>query len=665
MPFDKEQNMNEKIEKHPVQKEDLFKLKFLQGAKLSPDASHVVYVLSHVDVEKEEEYAALWLMDLSSGETRQLTAGTKTDSDPDWSPDGKKIAFRSTRDGTPQIYVIPVDGGEARPLTSLKRAIGGGPKWSPDGRYIAFTAGPEMEEPPDPTRPYRVTRNIYRYDAMGYLHNILQNIFIIPAEGGEAKQLTDDQYVNLGLAWSPDGQEILYSAAFPPDSFDIYDFSLRLVNMEGQVREVISKHGLIIAKGWTPDGKHILFQSPEPGLPIGSKSDLWIIRRHGSQPECRTAGLEVGVGGGLQNDAPEGLDFSSPIPVSADGKYAYVNVQVGGTIQVYKVALLGEEDFEPQLDGDRDIAILDMQHGTLLCKAADMHKPSDLLLFNLEKKQERQLTHINDEELSTWEQPSVEHLLFKGIDDQQVEGWIMLPAEGKAPYPTILYIHGGPHGAFGHTFSFDFHMLSGAGYAVLFVNHRASTGYGSKFGSQIKGDWGNLDYKDLMAGVDYAIEKGYTDPDRMGVCGLSGGGNLSCWIVGQTDRFKAAVPENPVTNFLSFYGISDIGVYFALEELGGHPHEIPDIYAKCSPITYAHNCTTPTLLIQGESDFRCPAEQSEQFYTVLKANGCVVEMLRLPNSPHAGAIAGPIASRKAQNDGLLDWMNRYVMGKTE
>jgi dipeptidyl aminopeptidase/acylaminoacyl peptidase len=168
-----------------------------------------------------------------------------------------------------------------------------------------------------------------------------------------------------------------------------------------------------------------------------------------------------------------------------------------------------------------------------------------------------------------------------------------------------------------------------------------------------------------MAGVDYAIKKGFTDPDRMGVCGLSGGGNLSCWIVGQTDRFKAAVPENPVTNWNSFYGISDIGVYFALEELGGHPYEIPEIYAKCSPITYAHNCTTPTLLIQGEQDFRCPAEQSEQFYTVLKANGCIAEMMRLPNSSHGGAIAGPIASRKAQNDALLDWMNRYVLGKSE
>jgi dipeptidyl aminopeptidase/acylaminoacyl peptidase len=179
-----------------------------------------------------------------------------------------------------------------------------------------------------------------------------------------------------------------------------------------------------------------------------------------------------------------------------------------------------------------------------------------------------------------------------------------------------------------------------AGYVVLFINHRASTGYGDAFSTRITGDWGNLDYADLMAGVDDAIAQGLVDQERMGVCGLSGGGNLSCWIVGQTDRFKAAVPENPITNWVSFYGVSDIGPYVAVRQLGGHPHEIPEVYARCSPITYTHRCTTPTLLIQGEADYRCPPEQSEQFYTVLKANGCPVEMLRLPNSDHTGSMTG-------------------------
>jgi dipeptidyl aminopeptidase/acylaminoacyl peptidase len=296
--------------------------------------------------------------------------------------------------------------------------------------------------------------------------------------------------------------------------------------------------------------------------------------------------------------------------------------------------------------------------------ASDFLSPSDLFIANLDGSGERQLTHINDEFLAEVTLPRIEHMLFKGSDGAQVEGWVVLP-EGQAPFPTLLNIHGGPHFAFGSIYDFENHMFTAAGYAVVMVNHRASTGYGNEFSTAIKGDWGNLDFKDLMAGVDFAVEKGWADPDRLGVFGLSGGGNLSCWTVGNTRRFKAAVPENPVTNWVSFHGVSDIGAWFANEEMGGKPHEIPDVYVKCSPITYAHTCTTPTLLIQGEHDWRCPAEQSEQFYTTLKANGCIAEMLRMPNQPHAGSIFGAPVMRRAQNDATLEWMNRYVLGKVD
>ncbi len=204
-------------------------------------------------------------------------------------------------------------------------------------------------------------------------------------------------------------------------------------------------------------------------------------------------------------------------------------------------------------------------------------------------------------------------------------------------------------------------MLAGAGYAVLLINYRGSTGYGDEFSGATNGPHHmTLEQADLMAGVDCAIARGLADPTRLGVCGLSYGGYLSCWIVGHTDRFKAAVPENPVTNRASWYGVSDIGVTHP-ESVGGHLFEVPDAYRRCSAITYAHRCTTPTLLIQGERDLRVPAEQSEQFYTVLKASGCTVEMLRLPNSSHSESIGGRLEVRRAQNAALLGWMNRYVM----
>jgi dipeptidyl aminopeptidase/acylaminoacyl peptidase len=241
-----------------------------------------------------------------------------------------------------------------------------------------------------------------------------------------------------------------------------------------------------------------------------------------------------------------------------------------------------------------------------------------------------------------------------------LEGWFLEPAAGTPPYPTVLYVHGGPHAGFGHVFSGDQQLLAGAGFGVLIVNQHGSTGYGAAFATSIIGDWGNRDYLDLMAGVDHAIELGLADPDRLGVCGLSGGGNLTCWIVGHTDRFKAAVPENPVTNWLSMYGVSDLGLFFVAAEMGGRADEKAGEYLRASPITYAHRCRTPTLLVQAEGDYRCPAEQSEQFYSVLKAHGCVVEMLRMPAVGHVGSIQGPPAIRRAQNEALLDWMKRYV-----
>jgi dipeptidyl aminopeptidase/acylaminoacyl peptidase len=662
--------MSEKNERHTIELDDLFRFNFLQGARLSPDGKMVAFAVSNVEKDKEDadageekEYGAVWLLSLETGEARQLTAGLAQDSNPQWSPEGGRIAFLSTRGKKAQIYLIPVNGGEAQALTSVKQGVGGGPVWSPDGKYIAFTAGPAAE-PREPDKPYRVTRHVYRLDMMGYLDGVVQDIYVIPVAGGDPKQLTDDDWQNASPQWSPDGREILYVASMAPDSHAAFLPRLRAVNLEGEVRDVTGDWGEILSFAPTPDGEGIVFAGKPQGHPIGSKSDLWVVNSQGGEPECRTASLTLGVGGGLQPDMPALLEnLLAPNPlVSEDSLVACIRVQEGGTMPIYRVSLEGTEFWTPLVSGERSCFALDLNNQHLLFAVSTLDNPADLFIANFDGSDERQLTHVNADLLAERDLPMVEHLLFPSADGLQVEGWILKPHVGEAPYPTILYIHGGPHSGFGHIFSFDFQMLAGAGYAVLIVNQRGSTGYGDEFSTQITGDWGNLDYKDLMAGVDYAIEKGIADRERLGCCGLSGGGYLSCWIVGQTDRFKATVPENPVTSWTSIYGVSDIGPWFAVDELGGHPHEIPEVYRRCSPITYAHRCQTPTLLIQAESDYRCPTEQSEQFYTVLKANGCVVEMLRLPASPHAGSIIGEPILRRVQNQALLEWMNKYVLG---
>jgi dipeptidyl aminopeptidase/acylaminoacyl peptidase len=424
-------------------------------------------------------------------------------------------------------------------------------------------------------------------------------------------------------------------------------------------RDLIPEWGDIYLSTWSHDGSSVVFIGKPKGSKIGSKADLFVVGSAGGTPVNRTPKLVNGVGGGLQPDFPSAGLFATPISILPDGS-VIVDAQDGGMVHLYRIALDGAEKWSEIVTGERTCYLQDVRGGKILFGACDLINPPDLYVANDNGTDERRLTALNADYLANIMQPTVEHLLFRSKDDALVEGWMLKPATGSAPYPTVLYIHGGPHSGFGHAYGFDFQMLAGAGFGVLLVNHRGSTGYGDEFANAILGDWGNLDYADLMAGVDFAIAQGLTDADRLGICGLSGGGNLSTWSIGQTRRFKAAVPENPVTNWVSFYGVSDIGVWFATNELGGHPHEIPDVYHRCSPISYAHTCTTPTLLVQCEHDWRCPPEQSEQYYTVLKANGCTVEMLRVPNEPHAGCVYGGVKARRSQNDALLGWMKQYV-----
>ncbi len=646
-----------------MQKEDLFELRFLNGGNLSPDGSRVVYCVSKIDAEADKEFSTIFLSDIASGSTRQMTNGKAADRQPRWAPDGKSIAFSSDRSGVAQLYLLPADGGEARQLTEFKRGVGGSFAWSPAGDKIAFSAKADAEAPDLAVEPYRVDRTVYRFDAIGYLDDEVQDIYLLDLVDGGISRLTDDRSNNSNVRWAPDGQSILYDANMRTDATRAMTPDLMVVDLQGNCSMLLGGWANTARAEYTPDGKRIVFVGrPDDGKPIGSKSDLYTLELASGELTCRTESLGVGVGGRLSLDMPVAGLSSCNTLVADDGAVAFSTVQRGGTDHIYRIALSGEEDYAAVTMGDAAVFPLDRRGQQLLYARSSLNAPPDLFLMDLANGEEQQLTRLNERQLAGIELPRTRPLVWQSIDGVEVEGWYMEPAVGVAPYPTILYIHGGPHAAYGYGFHFDFQMLAGAGYGVLFLNHRASTGYGDSFSTAIKGDWGNLDYQDLMTGVDHAIALGLADADRLGVCGTSGGGNLSCWIIGQTDRFKAAIPQNPVSNWRSFYGTSDIGIYFAVEQLGGHPHEIAEVYERCSPITYAHRCRTPTLLVQSELDWRCPAEQSEQFYSVLKANGCPVEMLRQPGGYHGASISGAVNLRRAHNDAMLDWFARYVLG---
>jgi len=647
-------------EKSHFQQADYWRFQWLQGAKFSPDKTRIVYTVSHYDAASDSDKAVIWMQDVVSGTARQMTAGTHNDMNPCFSPDGKKIGFVSDRGGLPQIYTMPVDGGEAQALTKLEQGVREGPVWSPDGKWIAFTAGLKKDEMPDFSKPYRLTRNIYRFNEVGFIHAAIQQIHVMPAEGGEAKALTADDHINAGIRWSPDSTRILYGAAFPPDSYMTFMPTPSIVTLDGEVQPVLKDWGAVFQSAWIDNERLALVGAPV-GRVAGSKHDLYVLNLVDGKLELRTENLHAQVGGGFQADMPAmGLMMGAGMFV--DGETLYIGVQDGGTVPIYRFGLSGAESYDMLVGGDKYHLLLDVSHSHLLYASTDFNNPPELFVCDLEGTDIRQLTYLNQSINESLHQPVVEHLHWNSIDGVEVEGWYLRPTKGEAPYPTIVYTHGGPWGAFGPSYSADFQLLNGAGYGVLLVNYRGSTGYGDAFGTGTFADWGNLDYHDHMTGVDYCIERGLADADRLGICGLSAGGYQTCWAVGQTNRFKAAIPENPVSNLVTLYLLSDIGIWIMNEAMGGSYYEKPDVYVKCSPITYANRCTTPTLLVQSDADYRCPAEQSEQFYAALRSNGCTVEMLRLPGVGHAGAIMGPPAVRRAQNEAMLDWFNRYIPG---
>ena len=650
----------------PIAPEDLFRLRFVVAADLAPDGTQVVFAQTRIapgenEDDDEVEHSDLHLLDVEDGTVRRLTFSDSTNSAPAISPDGSTVAFTSSRTEKPQLWLLPLDGGEPRRLTDLPQGVGGGAVWSPDGTTIAFTAGPQ-DEPRKPELPYRVTRTMWRFDNIGVLDDAVQDVYVIDAHdaAAEPRRLTDDRFLNSMPKWSADGRSIVYVASHDPDSYELMS-RLRRVDLEGTVTDLTAPDGLVGGHAPMADGRVAYILHLERDKVIGTRPSLYVLDPAAGSHTSRGADIEGHIEGGFQPDHPAAGLGEGQLLLTPDGD-VLAPVQTGGEVPLMRIALDGEESHSAVAGGNRICVPLSARGKRVLFGAFGFTDPGDLHLVDLGTGEERRLTHINDDVLAELDLPKVVPLRFSGIDGTEVEGWFLQQPGSEGPLPTVLSIHGGPHGAWGAQFNFDHLMFAGAGYGVLLVNHRASTGYGDDFATAIRGDWGNLDYADLMSGVDHVIEEGLADPDRLGVFGISGGGNLTGWVIGHTDRFKAACPENPVFNWFSMYGTSDVGADFSVRELGGTPYEAEDVYRRCSPITYADRVTTPTLFLQHESDFRCPAEQTEQFFTVLRVNGVPAEMLRFPNTPHGGSILGPISHRRAQNAALLDWMNRFVLG---
>jgi len=651
---------------------DVFELEWASDPRISPDGSRIVYVRNWMDVMTDRRRSDLWTVSADGSDHRPLTHGG-SDRSPRWSPDGSKILYLSAENGSSQLWVHWLDTGRSAPITRLTESPSG-LAWSPDGRWIALTlpvpvrSEPFAEMPPKPEGaewappPKVIDKVVYRADGAGYLPDTFTHLFVVPAEGGTPRQLTSGDFQHGGTpSWTPDGSHLVFSANREEDwELDIRDTEVyELEVASGEIRPLTDRQGPDGSPVVSPDGTRIAylgFDDREQGYQV---THLWVMDRDGSNPRRLTGDLDRSV--------------SDPV-WARDGSGIYVRYADQGAGKVARVGLDGVvETLASGVDGlslgrpygGGDFSVSD--GGRVAFTLAGPDHPADVAV-TAGGGSTRRLTRLNRDLLDAKEMGEVEEIWYESSHDgRRIQGWIVKPpgfdSDGDDPereekYPLILEIHGGPFADYGPRFAAELQLYAAAGYVVLYTNPRGSTGYGEEFGNLIHHAYPGDDYHDLMSGVDAVLAKGYVDPGQLFVTGGSGGGVLSAWIVGHTDRFAAAAVAKPVINWLSFVGTADFYPFFSKDYwFPGLPWENPMAFWERSPLSRVGKVTTPTLLLTGEADYRTPIAESEQFYQALKLRGVDTALVRIPEASHH--IAERPSQLVAKVQTILAWFERY------
>jgi dipeptidyl aminopeptidase/acylaminoacyl peptidase len=653
--------------------EDLVTLKWIGDPQLSPDATRVVYVLTAADRDANTYRSHLWIVPLDGGPPRQFTWGDHRDSNPRWSPDGRWIAFLTDRGAKSepgatkpkQLFVIPVDGGEARMLVPASHAPAD-PAWSPDGRTIAFVGKPE-----GPTRDSDVkviTRVRYKNDGEGFWDGRYKQVFTVPAAGGTPRQLTAGDFDHLDPAWSPDGGAIACAANRTPEGeltnvADIWAMDAA----GGNLRQLTSSTGPAATPAWSPDGRWIAYLGHDNAAMIATNTGLWLVPAPGGTASNLTAGYDRSLVHHVITDMRAHPKVGGP-RWSADSRRIFFLVAEGATNQIGVIEAAGGS-VRVLTSGRREIFGygIDPAGTAAVIAASDPSQPGDLWVLRRDAAgqlaDDRRLTAVNEGLLGEVQLSIPERFEYQGADGWPIEGWVMRPAgfrEGER-YPAILQIHGGPHGAYGEAFFHEFQVLAAEGFSIVFTNPRGSQGYGQQFTAATQHDWGGKDFEDIMRGLDAALARyPFLDADRLGVAGGSYGGFMTNWVVGHTDRFAAAVTMRSISNHFSQWGTSDLAFMKGFWEFPGDPWENPTWYWEHSPLAYVEKITTPLLILHSEEDLRCPVPEAEQLFAALKKLRREVTFVRFPGESHDLSRNGKPAHRLERLRWIVRWMSDHL-----
>ncbi len=639
--------------------EDVYDLVGVSDPRISPDGRTCAYVLTTIDRDESKYLSAIWLVPTDgSAPARRFTFGTKRDASPRWAPDGQSLAFVSNRDNekAAQLYVIPIEGGEAVKLTDLKESVEE-ITWSPDGSRIAFTSRVRDEaydEEDDRKRaPRRITRLKYKFDSVGWTFDRPKHLFVVQADGSaEPEQITSGDFENVGPAWSPDGKRIAFASARHRNwDIDVKGNDIYVVRADGgRPRKITTLAGSCGSPSWSSDAKRLAYNF-SPGR-MGTRHTQVAVTDV-------TSGRTRIVSASLDRNCSPFMASREPIWI---GNHVLFAVEDHGNNSIYLAPANGSSHPTLIRGGKIRLGGYDFRAGVGVHVRTTPTALPDLYFTN------RRLTSHGRPFARARDLIAPERFVATSADGSKVDAWIMRPSgfERDKKHPVLLNIHGGPFTQYGNAFFDEFQVYVAAGYVVVYSNPRGSSGYPEAWGAAIDGSelggsgWGTVDYEDLMAVTDEALRRySFCDPKRLGVMGGSYGGYMTSWIVAHTNRFKAACSERSVNAWHSMHGSSDFGWPFKAR-IGSSVFEDPDEWTRMSPITYAKNIRTPLLILHSENDLRCPIEQGEQLFTILRLLKRDVEFVRFQAESHELTRSGSPRHRVQRFETILDWFERKL-----